>query len=102
MKTSEEEKYKEFIRILEENNFMLGKNRVVKTSHIKIVEEEKTDEIDSDKSEYIVTVLGDSSSTFVEKYSQDEINLINKFFKDMEKHKVSSYDIPAVSFEKIK
>ena len=49
---------------------------------------------------YFITVLGESYSNFEEYYSKEEIEIINKFFDDMSKHGVASYDIPCVEFEK--
>lgn len=49
---------------------------------------------------YIVHVYGDSHSKFEERYTEEEIQVIEKFFNDMDKHEVASYDIPAIEFEK--
>lgn len=49
---------------------------------------------------YSVGVYGDSMSDFEEYYSEEEIEIISKFFDDMMKHGVASYDIPLVEFEK--
>jgi hypothetical protein len=49
---------------------------------------------------YLVTILGDSASYFEEYYSEEEIKVIEKFFNDMDKHHVASYDNPLVQFDK--
>ena len=51
---------------------------------------------------YFVTVYGDSESIFKEYYTEEEIDIINKFFNDMDKHGVASYDMPAIEFEEVK
>lgn len=50
---------------------------------------------------YFVTVYGDSQSIFKEYYTEEELNIINRFFDDMIKHRVASYDIPAIQFEEV-
>ena len=50
---------------------------------------------------YRVTVYGDSKSTFKEHYTEEEIDIINKFFNDMDKHGVAAYDIPSIEIEEI-
>lgn len=49
---------------------------------------------------YKVSVFGDSESHFEEQYTKEEIDVIMKFFVDMDKHYVASYDVPYVRFEK--
>ena len=49
---------------------------------------------------YLVSVYNDSFSSFEEYYSEEEIKTIEKFFEDMCKHGVASYDYPDVEFEK--
>ena len=49
---------------------------------------------------YLVNVLGESESHFEEHYSEEEIKVIEKFFNDMSRHDVASYDIPLIEFEK--
>lgn len=49
---------------------------------------------------YRVNIFGDSESHFEEYYSDEEIETIMKFFNDMDKHDVASYDVPLVEFEK--
>lgn len=49
---------------------------------------------------YLVSVYGDSFSSFEEYYSEEEIKTIDKFFNDMGEHNVATYDYPLVEFEK--
>lgn len=49
---------------------------------------------------YLVSVYGDSFSSFEESYSEEEIKVIEKFFDDLGKHNVASYDYPDIEFEK--
>lgn len=49
---------------------------------------------------YSVSVFGDSASYFSEYYSEEEVKVIEKFFDDMSKYGVASYDIPLVEFYK--
>lgn len=49
---------------------------------------------------YKVTVFGGSQSHFEEEYTKEEIDTIMKFFVDMDKHNVASYDVPYITFEK--
>lgn len=48
---------------------------------------------------YSITVTNESESCFDEYYTEEEIRTIEKFFNDMEKHDVASYDIPLVEFK---
>lgn len=48
---------------------------------------------------YSVRVFGESESYFMEYYTEEEIAIIEKFFNDMIKYDVASYDVPLVEFE---
>lgn len=48
---------------------------------------------------YSVYVANASETSFEEYYSEEEVKTILKFFKDLSKHEVPSYDIPLVEFE---
>ena len=48
---------------------------------------------------YSVNVCNGSESNFEEYYTEEEVKIILKFFKDMGKHDVPSYDYPLVEFE---
>lgn len=48
---------------------------------------------------YSVYVANASETSFEEYYSKEEVKVILKFFKDLSKHKVPSYDFPLVEFE---
>ena len=50
---------------------------------------------------YRVKVLGESYSEFKEYYSEEEIEIIQKFLDDTYKHHVPNYDIPCIEFEKL-
>lgn len=51
---------------------------------------------------YRVKVLGESYSEFKEYYSEEEIEIIQKFLLyDTSKHNVPNYDIPCIEFEKL-
>ena len=49
---------------------------------------------------YFVQVFVGSESHFEEYYSEKEIEIIMKFFADIKKHDVASYDIPLIEFRK--
>lgn len=49
---------------------------------------------------YVVTVIGESIHHFAESYSEEEVELIKKFFDDMSNHGVPHYDIPCIEFDK--
>ena len=49
---------------------------------------------------YLVSVYGDSFSSFEEYYSEDEIKIIKKFFNDMGERGVANYDYPLIEFER--
>ena len=53
------------------------------------------------KEKYKVQVFGESESCFEELYTEEEIKTIEKFMNDMDKHKVPSYDYPAIEFTKV-
>lgn len=48
---------------------------------------------------YSVSVYNESESIFEEYYTEEEIQAILKFFKDMRKHEVPLYDFPVIEFE---
>lgn len=48
---------------------------------------------------YSVSVYNESESNFEEYYTEEEVKTILKFFKDLSKHEVPSYDFPLVEFE---
>lgn len=48
---------------------------------------------------YSVNVCNESISDFEEYYTEEEVKTILKFFKDLSKHEVPSYDYPLVKFE---
>lgn len=50
---------------------------------------------------YSVCVYGDSYSCFEEYYSEEEVEIIQKFIVDMSKNGVANWDVPCISFEKI-
>ena len=50
---------------------------------------------------YSVNVYNESESNFEEYYTEEEVKTILKFFKDLSKYEVPSYDFPFVEFETV-